>query len=132
MLDKDSAESVVRQIRRNTRRKCSAEEKIRIVQEGPRGQDSIAEPYRRKGINPNLYHKWSKGFLEAGMRRLAGRIRREPTSSGARNLLGIDFGKCVETGITPVINMGIACRRPGCRQMGPLHHLNIKSIKSEE
>ena len=69
MSNKDSAESVVRQIRRKTRRKYSAEEKIRIVLEGLRGEDSIAELCRREGINPNLYYKWSKEFLEAGKRR---------------------------------------------------------------
>ena len=81
MSDKDSAESVVRQIRRKTRRKYSAEEKIRIVLEGLRGEESIAELCRREGINPNLYYKWSKEFLEAGKRRLAGDTKREATSS---------------------------------------------------
>ena len=79
MSKKDSAESVVRQIRRKTRRKYSAEEKIRIVLEGLRGEASIAELCRREGINPNLYYKWSKEFLEAGKRRLAGDTKREAT-----------------------------------------------------
>lgn len=57
MSNKDSTESVVRQIRRKTRRKYSAEEKIRIVLEGLRGENSIAELCRREGINPNLYYK---------------------------------------------------------------------------
>jgi transposase len=81
MSNKDSAESVVRQIRRKTRRTYSAEEKIRIVLEGLRGEDSIAELCRREGINPNLYYKWSKEFLEAGKRRLAGDTKRQATSS---------------------------------------------------
>ena len=81
MANKDSAESVVRQIRRKTRRKYSAEEKIRIVLEGLRGEDSIAELCRREGINPNLYYKWSKEFLEAGKRRMVGDTKREATSS---------------------------------------------------
>ena len=86
MSNKDSAESVVRQIRRKTRRKYSAEEKIRIVLEGLRGEDSIAELCRREGINPNLYYKWSKEFLEAGKRRLAGDTKREATSSEVGSL----------------------------------------------
>ena len=86
MSDQDSAESVVRQIRRKTRRKYSAEEKIRIVLEGLRGEDSIAELCRREGINPNLYYKWSKEFLEAGKRRLTGDTKREATISEVGNL----------------------------------------------
>ena len=56
-------ESVVREIRRKTRKKYGAEEKIRIVLEGLRGEESIAAICRREGINPNLYYKWSKDFL---------------------------------------------------------------------
>ena len=63
---KDSAEKPVRDIRRRTRRKFSAEEKIRIVLEGLRGEDSIAELCRKEGINQNLYYHWSKDFLEVG------------------------------------------------------------------
>ena len=62
----------VKEIRRKTRRKFSSEEKIRIVLEGLRGEGSIAELCRREGINSNLYYRWSKDFLEAGKRRLAG------------------------------------------------------------
>ena len=79
--EKVSAEAVVRDIRRETRRKYSAEEKIRIVLEGLRGEDSIAELCRREGINPNMYYKWSKEFLEAGKARLTGDTRREASSS---------------------------------------------------
>lgn len=79
--EKVSAEAVVRDIRRQTRRKYSAEEKIRIVLEGLRGEESIAELCRREGINPNMYYKWSKEFLEAGKARLTGDTRREATSS---------------------------------------------------
>ena len=68
--EKVSAEEVVRDIRRQTRKKYSAEEKIRIVLEGLRGEDSIAELCRREGIAPNMYYKWSKEFLEAGKARL--------------------------------------------------------------
>ena len=74
-------ESVVREIRRKTRRKFSADEKIRIVLEGLRGEVSIAELCRREGISPNLYYRWSKDFLEAGKKRLQGDTVREATSS---------------------------------------------------
>jgi len=66
---KQSAESKVKEIRRNTRKKYSAEEKIRIVIEGLRGEISIAELCRKEGIHPNLYYNWSKDFLEAGKKR---------------------------------------------------------------
>jgi len=74
---KDSAEKAIRDIRRATRRQYSAEEKIRIVLEGLRGEDSIAELCRKEGINQNLYYRWSKEFLEAGKKRLAGDTVRE-------------------------------------------------------
>ena len=67
-----SAEETVRDIRRATRRQFSAEEKIRIVLGGLRGEDSIAELCRKEGIAQNLYYRWSKEFLEAGKKRLAG------------------------------------------------------------
>jgi len=70
--NKRSAEKTVRDIRRATRRNYSAEEKIRIVLEGLRGEDSIAALCRKEGINQNLYYRWSKEFLEAGKKRLAG------------------------------------------------------------
>src|SRR5687767_15433312 len=79
--EKVSAEEVVRDIRRQTRRKYSAEEKIRIVLEGLKGEVSIAELCRREGINPNMYYKWSKEFLEAGKTQLTGDTKREATSS---------------------------------------------------
>jgi len=69
---KDSADNAIRDIRRATRRRYSAEEKIRIVLEGLRGESSIAELCRKEGINQNLYYRWSKEFLEAGKKRLAG------------------------------------------------------------
>lgn len=84
--EKLSAEAVVNHIRRETRRKHSAEEKIRIVLEGIRGEASIAELCRREGINPNLYYKWSKEFLEAGKARLQGDTKREATSSEVSSL----------------------------------------------
>ena len=83
-----SAEKTVRDIRRATRRQYSAEEKIRIVLEGLRGEESIAELCRREGINTNIYYRWSKEFLEAGKKRLAGDTTREATSDEVRNLRG--------------------------------------------
>src|SRR6476660_6015696 len=82
----DSAEKTVRDIRRATRRHHSAEEKIRIVLEGLRGEDSIAELCRKEGINQNLYYRWSKEFLEAGKKRLAGDTAREATSDEVKEL----------------------------------------------
>ena len=83
---KESAEKTVRDIRRKTRRRHSAEEKIRIVLEGLRGEDSIAELCRREGINSNLYYRWSKEFLEAGKKRLSGDTAREATSDEVKHL----------------------------------------------
>ena len=69
---KAPAEAVVKDIRRRTRRHFSAEDKIRIVLEGLRGEDSIAELCRKEGIAQSLYYTWSQEFMEAGKRRLAG------------------------------------------------------------
>ena len=80
MAKTGSAEKVVQDIRRKTRRRFSAEEKIRIVLEGLRGEEGIATLCRREGLNPNLYYRWSKEFLEAGKRRLVGDTTREATS----------------------------------------------------
>ena len=77
---KNSPESIVREIKRKTRRKFSSEEKIRIVLEGLRGEESIANLCRREGINPNLYYRWSKAFLEGGKKRLNGDTQREATT----------------------------------------------------
>jgi len=78
---KQEAESVVKEIKRNTRRKFSSEEKIRIILEGLRGEDSIANICRKEGIAPGIYYKWSKAFLEAGKRQLNGDTIREASSS---------------------------------------------------
>jgi transposase len=86
MSKKRSAEKTVRDIRRATRRKHSPEEKIRIVIEGLRGEESIAELCRKEGINSNLYYRWSKEFMEAGKKRLAGDIVREATSDEVKEL----------------------------------------------
>jgi transposase len=83
---KDSAEKAIRDIRRATRRQYSAEEKIRIVLEGLRGESSIAELCRKEGINQNLYYRWSKEFLEAGKKRLAGDAAREANSDEVKEL----------------------------------------------
>jgi len=83
---KEPAEKVVKDIRRATRRRHSSEEKIRIVLEGLRGEDSIAELCRGEGINQNLYYRWSKEFLEAGKKRLAGDTAREATSDEVKGL----------------------------------------------
>ena len=83
---KMSSERVVREIRRATRKQYSAEEKIRIVLDGLRGERSIAELCRREGIAESLYYSWSKEFLEAGKRRLAGDTARAATSSEVTDL----------------------------------------------
>jgi len=83
---KEPAEKVVQDIRRATRQHYSAEEKILIVLEGLRGEDSIAELCRKEGINQNLYYRWSKEFLEAGKKRLAGDTAREATSDEVKEL----------------------------------------------
>jgi transposase len=79
-------ERVVKDIRRATRRQFSAEEKIRIVLDGFRGEDSIAELCRREGIAQSLYYVWSKEFLEAGKRRLAGDTARAATTDEVKDL----------------------------------------------
>ena len=80
------ADQVVKDIRRATRTPHSAEEKIRIVLEGLRGEDSIAELCRRQGITSSMYYGWSKEFLEAGKRRLAGDTARAATSNEVKEL----------------------------------------------
>jgi transposase len=82
----DEAEKRVRDIKRSTRRHFSAEDKIRIVIAGLRGEDSIAELCRKEGIQQNLYYRWSKDFLEAGKKRLAGDTVREATSDEVKIL----------------------------------------------
>jgi transposase-like protein len=82
----EAAEKTVRDIKRATRRHFSAEDKIRIVIAGLRGEDSIAELCRKEGIQQNLYYRWSKEFLEAGKKRLAGDTVREATSDEVKTL----------------------------------------------
>ena len=83
---KAPAEKVVKDIRRATRKQYGAEEKIRIVLEGLRGEESIAALCRREGIAESLYYNWSKEFLEAGKKRLAGDTARAATSDEVKQL----------------------------------------------
>ena len=85
---KTSSESIVREIKRKTRRKFTAEEKIRIVLDGLRGEESITDLCRKEGIHPTMYYKWSKSFLEAGKRQLNGDTIREASSSEVKELRG--------------------------------------------
>jgi transposase len=83
---KTSAANTVRNIRRNTRKKYSGEEKIRIVLEGLRGEETVAELCRREGISESVYYRWSKEFLEAGKQRLVGNAKRQATSDDVAEL----------------------------------------------
>ena len=86
MSSKDAADRTVRDIRRKTRKRHSAEEKIRIVLAGLRGEESIAALCRREGIAESLYYKWSKEFLEAGKKRLAGDTERQANTGEVKDL----------------------------------------------
>ena len=86
MGKKASAEETVKTIRRKTRRQYDAEEKIRIVLEGLRGEETVAELCRREGISQSMYYKWSKEFLEAGKSRLAGDTKRKASSEDVDDL----------------------------------------------
>jgi transposase len=77
---KKSMEATVRSIRQATLKKYTAEEKVRIVLKGLRGESTIAELCRKEGIQPNLYYKWSKEFLEAGKQRLIGDTQHQADS----------------------------------------------------
>ena len=83
---KDAADKLVKNIRRKTARCYSAEEKIRIVLAGLRGEESIAALCRREGITESLYYKWSKEFLEAGKRQLCGDTARQATAPEVKEL----------------------------------------------
>ena len=86
MITKSPSEKAVRDIRRKTRKQYSAEEKIRIVIDGLRGEESIASLCRREGIAESLYYSWSKEFLEAGKKRLAGDTARDASSGEVKAL----------------------------------------------
>ena len=94
---KKPAEQVIKDIRRATRRHFSAEDKIRVVLDGLRGEDSIAELCRKEGIAQSLYYTWSKEFMEAGKRRLAGDTARAATSDEVKDLRreSRDLKECV-------------------------------------
>ena len=94
---KSPAEQVVKDIRRKTRRHFSAEDKIRIVLDGLRGDDSIAELCRKEGIAQSLYYTWSKEFMEAGKRRLASDTARAATTDEVKDLRreARDLKECV-------------------------------------
>ena len=94
---KKPAEKVVKDSRRATRRHFSAEDKIRIVLDGLRGEDSIAELCRKEGIAQSLYYTWSKEFMEAGKRRLAGDTARAATTDEVKDLRreARDLKECV-------------------------------------
>tara|TARA_R110002096_G_scaffold80686_1_gene188854 strand:+ start:265 stop:654 length:390 start_codon:yes stop_codon:yes gene_type:complete len=81
-----SSDRLVKNIRRKSRKIYSAEEKIRIVLDGLRGEMSIAELCRREGIAESVYYKWSKDFLEAGKQRLAGDTARAANSDEVKDL----------------------------------------------
>ena len=80
------ATNVIKEIRRATKRKFSAEEKIRIVVEGLRGEISVSALCRREGIAPTMYYRWSKAFLEAGKNGLIRDTRRDATAQEVRQL----------------------------------------------
>ena len=86
MRKKSTSTKVVQDIKRSTRRRYSAEEKIRIVLEGLRGEESVAEICRHEQINPNVYYRWSKDFLEAGKRQLNGDTLREANRDEVKSL----------------------------------------------
>lgn len=94
MTGKSDPEAKVREIRRRTRRSFSSEEKIRIILDGLKGEESIAELCRIEGISPNLYYNWSREFLEAGKRRLAGDTKREASSPEVKELRDWSSDSC--------------------------------------
>ena len=83
---KSPGENILKDIKRATRKQYSSEGKIRIVSDGLRGEDSIAELCRREGISQGVYYKWSKDFMEAGKRRLAGDTARAATTDEVKDL----------------------------------------------
>ena len=86
MRRRKTSESLIRDIKRKTRRKFSSEEKIRVVIEGLRGETSIAELCRKEGIAQNLYYRWSKDFMESGKKRLDGDTMREANTTEVLSL----------------------------------------------
>ena len=111
MSKNDPAERAVRDIRRKTRKQYSAEEKIRIVVSGLRGEDSIAELCRREGIAESLYYSWSKEFLEAGKKRLSGDTARQASSGEVKDT-------CAARCMTSRRRLPNRCWRTGCLKKG--------------
>jgi transposase len=83
---REAVEKTVRDIKRRTRRHLGAEDKIRVILQGLRGEESLAEICRKEGLHQNLYYRWSKEFLEAGKKRLAGDTVREAGSDEVKAL----------------------------------------------
>lgn len=102
---KSHGEKVVKDIRRATRKQYSAEEKIRIVLDGLKGEDSIAELCRREGIAQSLYYSWSKEFLEAGKKRLAGDTARAATSNEVNQAIGLPVALILAAGASFVVSV---------------------------
>jgi len=123
MERRSSSESVIREIRRKTRKKYSSEEKIRIVLEGMCGEESISAICRKEGLNPTLYYRWSKDFLEAGKKRLTGDTIREVNSSEVSNRKDGDHPPC---GSVTTIRKG---NPPGARCQ-PQYFLRVVSLIS--
>ncbi len=98
---KSPGAKIVKDIKRATRKHYSSEEKIRIVLDGLRGEDSIAELCRREGISQGIYYKWSKDFMEAGKKRLAGDTARAANSDEVKELRreAKDFKEVVDTSL---------------------------------
>lgn len=84
--EKQSASELIKEVKRRTRRTFSSEEKIKIVVEGLRGEDSVAAICRKYAIHQNLYFKWSKDFMEAGKKRLSGDTVREANTGEVQDL----------------------------------------------
>lgn len=85
-MKKKSSASIIKDVKRRTRRKFTAEEKIRIVIEGLRGEQSVSELCRKESIHPNQYYKWSKDFMEAAKKRMMGDTQREANSDEVKEL----------------------------------------------
>lgn len=83
---KKIAQSLIKDIKRKTNRTYSSEEKIRIVIEGMRGEESVTAICRKYGINDSLYYKWTKDFMEAGKKRLSGDTERNATTDEVQHL----------------------------------------------
>ena len=114
-----TAEQHVREIRRATRRRYSAEEKIRIVLSGLRGEHSIAELCRREGIAEGLYYAWSKEFLEAGKKRLAGDTERQASSGEVSRPAPRDERPEAQS---PILLTRIVCSKKHARGWGRPQH----------